>query len=59
MKRASKGRFPSASGVDQATLWQTMAIVTPVDTAASLVTSKLKRASEARLNLETSIWFGG
>jgi hypothetical protein len=36
-----------------------MVIVTPADVAASLVTSKLKRAIEAHLNLETSIRLSG
>jgi len=55
MKRSLRGCFPSARDVDQATSWLIMAIVTPVDIAVSRGTSKLKRASDTYLTLETSI----
>jgi hypothetical protein len=58
-KKDLKDCAPSASGVDLDTSWQITVTVTHVDTAASRVTNRLKRAYDARLNLETSIRLGG
>jgi len=59
MKRGLNGCFPFASGVGQATLWLIMVIVTPADIAGSRSTSRLKRARDSCLNLETPIELGG
>lgn len=58
MKRGLNGCFPSASDVDQDTLWLIMVIVTPADIAASRGISRLKLARDTYLNLETSIGLG-